>query len=222
MIQSVSKVDTTTTGMPASASGLSSEVRTPTWLKSRVPATRKTTNGPSTGPGTSSGSAEVGQVTLVSSSVKLMLTSGLPSAQGGAGVPAGSRTTAMAVACSIRRTSGTLRVRDVETDAGSRGEAGDREPGRLGEVQGDVHRLEGPARRPLGQVVDRTHHDHAVGPLVDGDLQLGGVRAQRVGGPRPSTLGQHVNELLRGVRLDPRLTDLLRRGPTGADRRLRA
>ncbi len=42
---------------------------------------------------------------------------------------------------------------------------------------------------------------------VDGDLEVDGVRPEGVRGPRPATLGQHVDERLVGVRLDPRGAD---------------
>src|SRR4051812_42386675 len=134
---------------------------TPICETSSVPATRTTVNGPSTGPGSESGSDDVGQITLVSSAVADTDASGSPVAHSGGGEPAGRRTAASAWRYWIRCTEPSWFSVSPSSPwscglppGHSRRGAGERKPERLGQVEREVPRLQRAAGGPLGEVVD--------------------------------------------------------------------
>src|SRR3954454_12071109 len=129
----------------------------PIWENSRAPAARVTVNGPSTGPGTGSGRLLVGQITLVSSEVRETLASGDPTAQSGSGASGASRTTTIACRYWIRCT--WTPCGSAEQSWVSWGHPRDGQAERLGQVQREIRGLDGTARRPLGEIVDRTDDD---------------------------------------------------------------
>src|SRR4051794_33153858 len=61
---------------------------------------------------------------------------------------------------------------------GSRSHSYQRQTGRLGQPEGEVHALHGPACRALGQVVEGGDGDQPAGRAVHGHLDLHDVRAQ--------------------------------------------
>src|SRR5215203_1112306 len=86
----------------------------------------------------------------------------------------------------VKRCGGGERFRGVR----SRGQPHRREADGLVEPEGEVHALHGRAGGALGEVVDRADGDQATGALVDGDLEVDGVRAEHRLGLRPLARGQ--------------------------------
>src|SRR3954451_14023605 len=214
-IQSVSKVDTVSTGIPASASGLSSRRRIPICENSSAPAARITVNGPSTGPGTGSGRQFVGQITLVSSAVRETLASGAPFAQSGSAASGPSRTTAIACRYWIRCTSTPWG--SAEQDRASWGHPRDRQTERLRQVEREVRGLHRPARRAPGEIVDRTDDNHPADAPVHGHLKKGDVRPERIGRARPAAFREQPDEVLDAIGLPTDRLDV-----TGLDPGLQA